>query len=59
MSSIALAMGSGLAEIGFSEGYLLMPLLAFLLRDWRWYLRSIGFMGVLYIPYFWLIDELE
>nr|XP_018668289.1 organic cation transporter protein-like [Ciona intestinalis] len=46
-----------LAEIGFSVGYLLMPLLAFLLRDWRWYLRSIGFMGVLYIPYFWLIDE--
>ncbi|XP_078487713.1 organic cation transporter protein-like [Ciona intestinalis] len=47
-----------LAEMGFSVGYLLMPLLAYLLLDWRWYLRTIGFIGVLYIPYICrLIDE--
>nr|XP_026695760.1 organic cation transporter protein-like [Ciona intestinalis] len=46
-----------LMNIGYSCGYMLTALVAFLFRDWRWYLRFTGLIGVVYLPYYWLLDE--
>ncbi|XP_078486684.1 organic cation/carnitine transporter 2-like [Ciona intestinalis] len=44
-------------ELGFSIGYLTVPASAYFLRDWRWFLRFSGMINILYIPYFWWLDE--
>uniref|UniRef100_H2Y7W5 Major facilitator superfamily (MFS) profile domain-containing protein n=1 Tax=Ciona savignyi TaxID=51511 RepID=H2Y7W5_CIOSA len=46
-----------LMDVGYSCGYMILPLFAYCLRDWRWFLRVTGIVGILYIPYYWLIDE--
>nr|CAB3266151.1 organic cation transporter protein-like [Phallusia mammillata] len=45
------------AGFGFSIGNMLLALLTYLFVSWRWFLVFGGLVGVLYIPYFWLIDE--
>ncbi|XP_078495497.1 solute carrier family 22 member 4-like isoform X1 [Ciona intestinalis] len=42
---------------GFSLGYTILPLIGYLFQNWRWFLRATSLLGLLYIPYFWLIDE--
>uniref|UniRef100_H2Z1T4 Major facilitator superfamily (MFS) profile domain-containing protein n=1 Tax=Ciona savignyi TaxID=51511 RepID=H2Z1T4_CIOSA len=44
-------------DAGYSIGYMILPLFAYFLRDWRWFLRATGLIGILYVPYYWLIDE--
>nr|CAB3266147.1 organic cation transporter protein-like [Phallusia mammillata] len=45
------------AEFGFALGYMLLALLTYLFVSWRWFLVFCGLIGVLHIPFFWLIDE--
>ncbi|XP_078495641.1 organic cation transporter protein-like [Ciona intestinalis] len=42
---------------GFSLGYTILPLIGYLFQNWRWFLRATSLLGLLYMPYFWLIDE--
>ncbi|XP_078495657.1 organic cation/carnitine transporter 2-like [Ciona intestinalis] len=51
------AMMGFIINAAYSVGYMFLPGLAYLLPDWRWFLRVNGLLGVLFIPYFWLIPE--
>nr|XP_002119673.3 solute carrier family 22 member 5-like isoform X1 [Ciona intestinalis] len=44
-------------EMGYGIGYMILPLIGFYFRHWRWYLRFTGLLGIVYIPYYWYIDE--
>jgi len=39
--------------LGFAIGNLIFPILAYCIRDWRWFLGVTGGIGVIYIPYCW------
>ncbi|TKS83098.1 Solute carrier family 22 member 5 High-affinity sodium-dependent carnitine cotransporter [Collichthys lucidus] len=41
----------------FGAGYMLLPLFAFFIRDWRMLLLGLTVPGFLYVPYWWLIPE--
>ncbi|XP_071058599.1 LOW QUALITY PROTEIN: organic cation/carnitine transporter 2-like [Pseudochaenichthys georgianus] len=43
--------------LGFAIGYMILPLIAFFLRDWTSLSLAISLPGVLYIPLWWLIPE--
>jgi len=43
--------------MGYSVGYMIFPLLQYYIRNWRWFVITVGATGVLYIPYLWLLDE--
>ncbi|XP_078484997.1 organic cation transporter protein-like isoform X2 [Ciona intestinalis] len=45
------------AQMGYSLGFLVLTFLGYFFRDWRWLLRAFSFTALLYIPYYWLIDE--
>jgi len=47
------ALGYFSTEMGFSIGSVMFPLLAYFLRDWRWFVRTTGLIGILYVPYWW------
>ncbi|XP_078483505.1 organic cation/carnitine transporter 2-like [Ciona intestinalis] len=51
------ALMGTLINVAYTTGYMLLPGIAYLLPDWRWLTRVSGLMGVLYIPYYWLIPE--
>ncbi|XP_036975942.1 solute carrier family 22 member 5-like isoform X1 [Acanthopagrus latus] len=41
----------------FALGYIILPLFAYLLRDWKSLLLAISLPGVLYIPLWWFVPE--
>nr|CAB3266160.1 solute carrier family 22 member 5-like [Phallusia mammillata] len=41
----------------FSLGYMIGPLISYLIPNWRWMMRFNGLVGLLYIPMYWLIPE--
>ncbi|KAL3042535.1 hypothetical protein OYC64_020463 [Pagothenia borchgrevinki] len=43
--------------LGFTIGYMILPLIAFFLRDWKSLLLAISLPGMLYIPLWWFIPE--
>uniref|UniRef100_H2RVK8 Solute carrier family 22 member 21 n=1 Tax=Takifugu rubripes TaxID=31033 RepID=H2RVK8_TAKRU len=44
-------------NLGFAVGYMMLPLLAFLIRDWRMLLVALALPNLLYIPFWWYIPE--
>ncbi|XP_018667435.3 organic cation transporter protein-like [Ciona intestinalis] len=44
-------------QMGYSLGFLVLTFLGYFFRDWRWLLRAFSLTALLYIPYYWLIDE--
>nr|CAB3266157.1 solute carrier family 22 member 5-like [Phallusia mammillata] len=44
-------------NLAYSLGYMILPLFAFLLPDWRWFMKVFGLTGILYIPVYWLFPE--
>uniref|UniRef100_H3D9T5 Solute carrier family 22 member 21 n=1 Tax=Tetraodon nigroviridis TaxID=99883 RepID=H3D9T5_TETNG len=44
-------------NLGFAVGYMMLPLLAFLIRDWRMLLVALALPNLLYIPLWWYIPE--
>ncbi|XP_042355459.1 solute carrier family 22 member 5-like [Plectropomus leopardus] len=48
------SLGVGLS---FSFGYMMLPLFAYFLRDWKSLLLAISLPGLLYIPLWWFIPE--
>ncbi|XP_068600526.1 organic cation/carnitine transporter 2-like [Brachionichthys hirsutus] len=44
-------------NIGFSVGYMLLPVSAYLLRDWKYLLSVVSLPGFVFIPIWWLIPE--
>ncbi|XP_078481541.1 organic cation/carnitine transporter 2-like [Ciona intestinalis] len=44
-------------SMGYAVGYMITPAFGYFLRNWRWYCRVTGFIGLLYLPYYWLLDE--
>jgi len=51
------ALGYFSTEMGFAVGSVMFPLVAYFLRDWRWFLRIVGIFGVVYIPYWWQVTR--
>ncbi|XP_066502608.1 organic cation/carnitine transporter 2 [Hoplias malabaricus] len=43
--------------IFFSIGYMILPLVAYFIRDWRMLLLALTLPGFLYIPLWWMIPE--
>ncbi|XP_042354903.1 solute carrier family 22 member 5-like isoform X2 [Plectropomus leopardus] len=43
--------------LGFAVGYMLLPLFAYFLRDWKSLLLGVSLPGLLYIPFWWFIPE--
>ncbi|CAN9501812.1 unnamed protein product [Ophioblennius macclurei] len=41
----------------FGFGYMLLPLAAYLIRDWRMLLLCLALPGFLYVPFWWFIPE--
>lgn len=39
--------------VGFAIGYMILPLLAYLLREWKFLLFAIFLSGLMYIPLWW------
>lgn len=39
--------------LAFSLGYMLSPVVGYLLQNWRWYMRANAMIGIFYIPYYW------
>ncbi|CAK8690866.1 unnamed protein product [Clavelina lepadiformis] len=42
---------------GFAVGYMLIPLVAYFITDWKMIYIATGLSGVAFLPYFWLIPE--
>ncbi|KAK7925265.1 hypothetical protein WMY93_007575 [Mugilogobius chulae] len=58
LTSHARVMYSSLAtNASFALGYMLLPLFAYYLRDWRGLLLGLSLPGLIYIPMWWLIPE--
>ncbi|XP_033496390.2 organic cation/carnitine transporter 2-like isoform X1 [Epinephelus lanceolatus] len=43
--------------LGFAIGYMLLPLFAYFLKDWKSLLLGVSLSGLLYIPFWWFIPE--
>ncbi|CAG06337.1 unnamed protein product [Tetraodon nigroviridis] len=43
--------------VAFAIGYMLLPLFAYLLREWKLLLLSVFLPGLMYIPLWWVIPE--
>ncbi|XP_029704470.1 solute carrier family 22 member 5-like isoform X1 [Takifugu rubripes] len=43
--------------VGFAIGYMLLPLFAYLLREWKFLLFAIFLSGLMYLPLWWVIPE--
>lgn len=41
--------------VSFSLGYMLVPLLAFFLRDWKSLVFAVCLLNLLYLPLWWLV----
>lgn len=39
--------------VGFAIGYMLLPLFAYLLREWKFLLFAIFLSGLMYLPLWW------
>jgi MFS family permease len=46
-----------LYQIPFNLGHLLLPLIAFFLRDWRYYQVAISMPAIILISYYWVLPE--
>ncbi|XP_061558439.1 solute carrier family 22 member 4-like [Phycodurus eques] len=48
---------SAAASLGFTLGYMTLPLFAYFLRSWKTLLLAIGLPGLFYIPLWWVLPE--
>uniref|UniRef100_A0A3P8W0E8 Major facilitator superfamily (MFS) profile domain-containing protein n=1 Tax=Cynoglossus semilaevis TaxID=244447 RepID=A0A3P8W0E8_CYNSE len=42
---------------GFAVGYMMLPVFAYFIRDWRNLLLALAVVGAVYLPFWWLIPE--
>ncbi|XP_068187730.1 organic cation/carnitine transporter 2-like [Antennarius striatus] len=55
--NVRLVFSSLAVNLGFSIGYMVLPLCAYFLRDWKNLLFVVSLPGLAFIPIWWLIPE--
>nr|XP_039264740.1 solute carrier family 22 member 21-like [Styela clava] len=51
------ALVGNLANGAFTVGYMMLPAFAYFIVDWRWLCYIIGGLGIIFVPYCWLVPE--
>ncbi|XP_039267321.2 solute carrier family 22 member 21-like [Styela clava] len=51
------ALIGNLAIGAYAVGYMMLPIFAWFIADWRWLCYVVGGLGILFVPYYWFIPE--
>nr|XP_039273891.1 solute carrier family 22 member 5-like [Styela clava] len=51
------ALVACMINVIYAIGYMLLPAVAYIFKDWRWIIRSLGLGSAIFLPYIFLLPE--
>ncbi|XP_077973809.1 solute carrier family 22 member 21-like [Styela clava] len=51
------ALVACMVNVIYAIGYMLLPAVAYIFKDWRWIIRSLGLGSAIFLPYIFLLPE--